>query len=368
MHVYLQNLNASKLDDEVDVDQETSMHAQEIKNEHDEFTYEVNRMRNSLNALTLKHFMFEHVDKNENERVSMEHKEIAMLGNSPDEKKQKEVTIAPIEIEVKKIVEKPSAPRVRFEEPKLFMKEPSRESDEIANINNELPWQKKHQYRTVTPFLKKSKEEDFQPFGPAFRPIETSRSTEDLSLEIVKPVPIFASKSYQELPNEVQFKSFDSFQTKSSDDLLFSNIDGTPKPESKRHKLMRFRSTSNSNLHRLSDQTVYENFRFEKEVPLSADSFMRKKAPQPLPRSMDDLSDGSSKKRNSRSIIYVLDKERDEFVLENAGMENNIFDEVYEDVLLRNNVTRDTDSSLFYSLVESREDCEFEICFPDSSW
>lgn len=388
--------------------------------EHDEFQVEVNRMRNSLNALTLKHFMFENLTRKDDEEVSMERKELVASKYPMEINKigsdtivKKEIPVAPITIKeqvvekpivtrvhfdekpkakarisaeivskeyfpsvgksqisshttVRKDVkfiatkelkeEKPIAPRVHFEEkPKLLFKEPSRESDEVANINNELPWQKKHQYRTVTPYFKPEKENNraADEVGLAFRPIDTSRSTEDLSLEILKPVPIFASKSYQELSKEVHFKPFDSFQTKSSDDLLFNNIDGLRKPESKRHKLLRIRSTSNSNL--------YENLNYGRaEVPLSADSFMRKKAPLPMPRSMDDLSDRSSK-RNSRTIVYVLDKEKDEFVLESPQMAENMFDEVYEDVLLRNNVTRDTDSTLFYSLVESREDCECKI-------
>lgn len=410
--------------DDIEVDQETSMLGQGKNKGHDEFQVEVNRMRNSLNALTLKHFMFENMTRKDDEEVSMERKELVASEYPMEIKKigsdtivKKEVPVAPITIReqvvekpiitrvhfeekpkakarisaeivskeyfpaveksqisskisshttVRKDVtfietkeqkeEKPIAPRVHFEEKtKLLFKEPSRESDEVANINNELPWQKKHQYRTVTPYFKPDTENNraIEEVGLAFRPIDTSRSTEDLSLEILKPVPIFASKSYQELSKEVHFKPFDSFQTKSSDDLLFNNIDGLRKPESKRHKLLRIRSTSNSNL--------YENLNYGRaEVPLSADSFMRTKAPLPMPRSMDDLSE-SNNKRHSRTIVYVLDKERDEFVLEGPQMAENMFDEVYEDVLLRNNVTRDTDSTLFYSLVESREDCECKI-------
>lgn len=259
--------------------------------------------------------------------------------------------------------EKPKVIRVHFaEEPKakqqLLVKEPSRDSDEVASINNELPWHKKHEYRTVTPFFKpqnkiKALSSEDIPVNIAFRPIETSRSTEDVT--ILKPVPIFASKSYQELPTSWEFKSFDQFQTKSSDDLLLDNIDGVRKPESKRHKLLRIRSTSTSNtsLNRLSDQLVYENFHYNiPEVPMSADNVQRRKAPQPLPRIVDE-SNGI--KRHSKTIVYVLDKQRDEFVLEITNDE----DEIYEDVLLRNNVDRNSDSSLFNSLIDSRDDCKF---------
>lgn len=260
---------------------------------------------------------------------------------------------------------KPKATRVHFAEAKLMVKEPSRDSDEVAKINNEseMPWQKKHHYRTVTPFFKpqnktKAISSENIAVDLSFRPIETSRSTEDITKAVLKPVPVFASKSYQELPRSYEFKPFDEFQTKSSDDLLMDNIDGVRKPESKRHKLLRIRSTSNNSLNRYSDQLVYENFHYEfPEIPMSADNVkMRKKAPQPLPRSSDDLS-----KRHSKTVVYVLDKERDEFVLESPlkVTEQNLFDEVYEDVLLRNNVTRDSDSTMFYSLVDSRDDRKF---------
>jgi hypothetical protein len=58
--------------------------------------------------------------------------------------------------------------------------------------------------------------------------------------------------------------------------------------------------------------------------------------------------------------VCVLYKERDEFVIESPPMEPNIFNQAYENVLLRNNVTRDSDATFFYSLVDSREVCEFK--------
>lgn len=258
--------------------------------------------------------------------------------------------------------DKPKVVHVHFAEtPKVEQKirfnEPSRDSDEVAKINSEMPWQKKHEYRTVTPFFKpqnktKTRSNDDIPVDVAFRPIETSRSTEDVN--IIKPVPIFASKSYQELPTSWEFKPFNDYQTRSSDDLLLGNIDGVRKPESKRHKLMRIRSTSNSNnsLNRLSDQLVYQNFHYDiPEVSASSENIMRKKAPQPLPRIVDESRDN---KRQSKTIVYVLDKERDEFVLEKNE------EEIYEDVLLHNNVDRYSDLTLFNSLVDSRDDCKFK--------
>lgn len=389
----------------------------------DEFQIEVNRMRNSLNALTLKHFMFESTsrDLGEDEDIVVEQKElggsfevpykrslskhrkdasrthskqidtndiVAALTASQEkisevkfEDKPKivgvkqfrpfnEEVVAPMEefVAVKTKTYSPRAikpyvatfneldvdKQVQFVEekkskPRLMFQEPSRASDEVATINNELPWQKKNEYRTVTPYFKapvKAKAASQEEI--AFRPIETSRSTEDVNKEVLKPVPIFASKSYQELPTSWEYKSFDNFKAKSSENLL-DNIDGIRKPESKRHKLMRIRSTSNNSLNRLSDQVVYENFHYDiKEEPAAAESVMRRKPPLALPRNIDETS-----KRDSKTLVYVLDKKRDEFILENKNEED-----VYEDVLLRNNVDRNSDAALFNSLFDSREDCK----------
>lgn len=408
------------------------MPAQSRNRGPDEFQVEINRMRNSLTALTLKHFMFESAsgDLGEDEEIVAERKElpapaevsfkrilskhrkdasrthskhidtndiVAALTVSQekinevqfvDEPKivgvkqhspfkdiefnfEKEELVAIKKIKMKSYVPKTIKPfvatfkeldddkHVRFIEekkskPRLMFQEPSRDSDEVATevatINNELPWQKKQEYRTVTPYFKtpaKSKATSHEDI--AFRPIETSRSTEDVNKEVLKPVPIFASKSYQELPTSWEYKSFDNFKAKSSEDLLLDNIDGHRKPESKRHKLMRIRSTSNNSVYRLSDQVVYENFHYDiTEEPTAAESVMRRKPPLALPRNIDENS-----KRDSKTLVYVLDKKRDEFVLENPNEED-----VYEDVLLRNNVDRHSDSTLFNSLFDSREDCK----------
>lgn len=234
-------------------------------------------------------------------------------------------------------------------------KEPSRDSNEVASINNELPWHKKHEYRTVTPFFKaknKTKALSNENVSKlvAFRPIETSLSTEDVQKEIVKPVPVFASSiSYQELPTR-KHDTFDEFRTKSIDDLLLDNIDGCRKPESKRHRLLRMRSTSSTSLNRLSDQLVYENFNYDVNNPPASSAQLRnKRLPLPLPRASNENL------RQSKTIVYVLDKYRDEFVLEGAiNDERN-----YEDVLLRNNVDRHSDSTLFSSLVDSNLNCKF---------
>lgn len=247
--------------------------------------------------------------------------------------------------------------------PPMLFKQPSRDSDEVAGITEELPWHKKHQYRTVTPFFKKpnkSASHDDLSEGIVFRPIESSRSTEDVNKAILKPVPVFASKSFQEIPAPRSFKPFNHFQTKSSDDLLFDNIDGVRKPESKRHKLMRIRSTSSNTLNRLSDQLVYENFHYTipEAVSASSEDFMRKKAPRPLPRVIDGTA-----KRNSKTIVYVLDKERDEFVLEDEAA----IDDAYEEVVANNQMVQSSDR-IFDSLLDSRDDCECDFSSLESTW
>lgn len=260
------------------------------------------------------------------------------------------------------VEDKTKMPRVHFAEeaeakPKPLVKvEPSRDSNEVASIIYELPWQKKREYRTVTPFLKaknKTKALSSENVSKlvAFRPIETSLSTEDMQKEIVKPIPVFASSiSYQELPTR-KHDTFDEFRTKSIDDLLFDNIDGCRKPESKRHRLMRMRSTSSTSLNRLSDQLVYENFDYDAKNPPASSEQLRnnKRLPMPLPRIQNENL------RHSKTIVYVLDKNRDEFVLEGSRDE----EKVYEDVLMRNNVDRFSSSTLFSSLVDSNVDCKF---------
>lgn len=361
-------------------DQEISMPVQG-RTVQDEFQLEINRMRNSLNALTLKNFMFDGTARHsgEDEDVVVEEKELvkppieaqfkrSLSKHRQDSNRTRSKKIDPNDIlaaltasQEKVNEEKPKV--VHFaEEPKaksrLFFHEPSRDSDEVAKINNELPWQKKHEYRTVTPFLKppnksKTRSSENIPVNVAFRPIETSRSTEDVN--IVKPVPIFASKSHQELSTRSrEFKPLHEYQTRSSDDLLLDNIDGLRKPESKRHMLMRIRSTSNNSLNRLSDQLVYQNFQYDiPEAPTSTDNVRRKKAPQPLPRIVDE---NSVSKRDSKTIVYVLDKKRDEFILETDDDKD---DKDYDEVLLHNNVDQYSDLTLFDSLLDSREDCKF---------
>lgn len=374
-------------------EQESSMRDKDANN--DEFLLEVNRMRNSLNALTVKNFMFEKKAKNE-EIVEMEVKEVIEENPPPlpsydppivfkrtysgrnirhesnrahsgiieqedvlkalviESSKQSSAEINP---QKRKSVHFGDDEDENIEDKSKIIKNPSRESDEVATIN-ELPWHKKSEYRNVTPFLRNKNTikslNDETNISLSFRPIERNRSTEDLADQLVRPVPIFASKSYQELSvskNKTEKKSFDSFKTKSSEDLLFNDIDGARKfTESKTHKLMRIRSTSRDELinRATSDQNVYENFKFETQTSMD-NSFVSKKRPMPQPR-----TSFQEDKRTSKTIVYVLDKAKDEFVLENP----KLLEDEYENILTDNKIDKYRDSSLFSTLLSSRDDCK----------
>ncbi|XP_070506060.1 cytospin-A isoform X2 [Chironomus tepperi] len=363
--------------------QETTMQEKDGSS-NDEVQLEINRMRNSLNALTLKNFMFDVKNESEEEIMRMEVKEIAVteesalpplrqstskhrqvsnrthsgLFNQDDilmamMDSQEEINEAEHSVKHK--------PKVKFSEqdetdslPKA-LKDSSRESDEVATIN-ELPWQKKHRaHKTVTPYFKpKNKIKALSnenvsevPKPIEFQPIEINMSSENIPKQLVRPVPLFSSKSYQELPTK--FEPFDNFRTKSSDDLLLDDIDGIRKiTESKTHKLLRMRSCSNNSLDR-SSEIIYENFNYE--VPLAADQVMMrtKKKPMPQPRLSPDVNE--LKKRTSKTIVYVLDKDKDEFVLQPSDI-----DDAYENVLVQNDVDAYRDSDFFNSLLSSRDD------------
>lgn len=356
----------------------------------DEVQWEINRMRNSLNALTLKNFMFDVKNEGEEEIIRMEVKDIPSNEEQPSFRRStskhrhdtdraqsgminQDDVIKALSQEKLNETERPmrQKPKVKFagddedeidSHPKT-LKDSSRESDEVATINSDLPWQKKNRgHKSVTPYFKPTNKikalshENVSelPKSLSFKPIVSSQSIEDINQEIVRPVPLFASKSYQELV--VQHEPFDEFRTKSSDDLLLDNIDGIQKiKESKKHRLLRMRSTSNDRLDKhSSDQVVYENLNYE--APLSADNVTmrnKKKKPMPQPRLSADVNE-SKKLSSSKTIVYVLDKDRDEFVLQSP----NDLEDAYENVLAENNVDAYRDSDYFKYLLNSREDCK----------
>lgn len=380
------------------VEQETSMSVQNGKDETDDFQLEVNKMRNSLNAITMKNFMFEdEFVKVEDGDLIQRKKELEPPSEpaplpfkrnlskrrlqynrvKSDQINQDEVLEALVAASKVEPDDKPKV-RVHFakedeQKSKSFktLLESSRDSDEVASIN-QLPWNKKNEFRTVTPFLSNSNKikavstENLQEKAIdllAFRPIETSRSTEDVNNNILKPVPIFSSKSYQELSTNGNFKDSEIFQTQSIDDLLLNNIDGVRKPESKIHKLMRIRSISNTSLNRTNsrEDQIYENYSYERIPEDQFNAEKTKKAPQPLPRCTNVDENNNHRTSLSQKLVYVLNKESNEFVLEEGGTsEDGNFDEVYEDVCTRNNIDQDRDSKLFNTMLlddfKSQED------------
>lgn len=353
----------------------------------DEFQQELTKMRNSLNAITLRNFIFEETDHptkpNIIDRGSndfSQFKEIQPLEgvdtpkrrslsskHRQDARRSMSNQISPDDVikalsasqEIATDVNSENLPKAHFDgQVKVkFLLEPSRESDEVAQINEiGLPWEKKKEFRAVTtPFFQPSKKStcaDNQ--AEDFRPIKSTRSTEDVQLEVLKPIPIFASKSFQDLQDK-QFEDTELYVSRSIDDLLLDDIDGMKKhQQSKKSKLLKHRSTSNNSLNRSSwsheEGSIYENFHYEPVHNDEEDAQLRKK-PFPLPRasSQDNLVRNSITKR----LTYVLDHKLDEFVLDKEEIvktEGN-FDEMFEDVLLRNEITADSDSVLFNSLL-----------------
>uniref|UniRef100_A0A182NR66 RNA helicase n=1 Tax=Anopheles dirus TaxID=7168 RepID=A0A182NR66_9DIPT len=221
---------------------------------------------------------------------------------------------------------------------------------------------------------------EYQVNRPAFRPIAASQSSENLfhsTYALFKPIPRFASKSTQDLsstraddPYHWQHKhrhraieSFGSglFYSKSTDDLILPDIDGlTQKPATNLSKFRKFRyerSISGSSLNNLAKidrqeqgrkqhqdvsteatMTYYSksisgqreeksSIAFEsnpaqlilkapngsiQEAPGEQKSKPEVRKPQPLPR-----SDSEQNLAAQKTIVYVIDEETNQFVLEN---------------------------------------------------
>ncbi|XP_021710483.1 cytospin-A isoform X3 [Aedes aegypti] len=165
---------------------------------------------------------------------------------------------------------------------------------------------------------------------PIFRPIAISRSNENLSehsFRLVRPVPLFASKSIQDL-RAGQYKKESNleplFHSKSIDDLILPDIDGMNKTTNlskfKKFRYNRSSSTSLSNLSLKEDDPdlIYANIEFCPSVSQKCGSVANKK-PKPLPRmnSIDELNvvTDDSQTNKSRTLVYVIDKTTNEFVL-----------------------------------------------------
>ncbi len=300
----------------------------------------------------MKNLMQDETDVNNNEGIFKR----SLSDRPPDQKKNKNrhgvvLNTQPIVIEAH---EKHEHGKVRFAE-KLDLiggkpMEISRESDEVAQIND-MPWKKKQEFRTVTPFFK-AKNKDKVPLN--FHPVILTRSTEDLqpTNEILKPIPILSSKSYQDL-SEVDLrddKDLRFFQTRSIDDLLMNDIDGINKVSHSKYKMMKGRSSIGSLDH------TYENLKdFPKPAERKNSDPKASKKPLPKPR--------VESKAVTKKLTFVLDKTKDEFVLENEEVISDVeqkFDEVFEDVCAKD----DNDSSFFNCLVvDQTNDTQESKCF-----
>lgn len=291
----------------------------------DEFQIAIAKMRSSLNAITMRNFVM-----SEEDLCALDTKEFK---RSLSEKDPPKVigTINKTE-EVKPM-------KVRFQTVETSS---SRESDEVASINkSNLPWNKNLEFRNVTPYFKQRNKEKIlklesypkQNFG--FHPVNLTRSTEDLNLEnkLLRPVPILASTSYQDLSDpKLMEESF--LEVKSIDDLLLKDIDGIGRQ-------VKMKNISISGMNRSHD---YENLKF-------ANQPLRK--PLPKPRSFESIN-SPSKVLQNKKLTYILDPSKDEFILENEDfLTSEIdlrFNQVFEDSF-SSDETAEKDSNFFNSLV-----------------
>lgn len=150
-----------------------------------------------------------------------------------------------------------------------------------------------------------------------FKPIKTSRSTENLTTILVKPIPLYPqslSKSSQDLStdSELSFRPLAAI-SKSSDDILLPDIDGIRKITSKYKK---YRTKSDERLHQMDDD-LYANLPIGSFSKQSIKPVEGHRKPHPLPRSTEG-------QRTSKTIVYVLDKEKDHFVLEDPTIDDKL--------------------------------------------
>ncbi|XP_065089782.1 cytospin-A-like isoform X2 [Ochlerotatus camptorhynchus] len=236
-----------------------------------------------------------------------------------------------------------------------ILKDGNRYSYEIEEINNPT---RNHKFREVTPALIGEQMHNFSSSNsssetvetleddspePIFRPIAISRSNENLtqhSFRLVRPVPLFASKSIQDLRTDRYDKqgALDPlFHSKSSDDLLLPDIDGMTKTTNlskfKKFRYNRSSSTSLSNLSLKEDdsESIYANLsEFSHTTPEKLANTASKK-PKPLPRmnSIDELNIASddNKASKTKTLVYVIDKTTNEFILADGPVQSNAAEE-----------------------------------------
>lgn len=152
-----------------------------------------------------------------------------------------------------------------------------------------------------------------------FKPIQTSRSTENLSTILVKPIPMYPqsiSKSTQDLSesNDSEFVFRPLPTSKSSDDILLPDIDGIRKISTSKYK--KHRAKSDEKLNQM-DEDLYANLPIGSFSKQSIKPVEANRKPHPLPRTNEG-------QRTSKTIVYVLDKEKDHFVLEDPTIDDKI--------------------------------------------
>lgn len=236
------------------------------------------------------------------------------------------------------VIDKKVKPGVKFE---IDETDSARSSYEVAAINA-MPWQKKHQYRQVTPAFKEPKQlqknfpqitENRLISGSNFKPIIMSNSTDNLLLssqkldqnnsQLLRPIPVFASHSIQDLRTIDSLEETRNepmlFPSKSTDDLVFHDIDGIRKSirSLTNYRKMKNRAHGSQNdLHESSNKT-------DRNLNVH---YINNKKPLPLPRTKSNefgipapaIVTASSEKPNEskNAVVYVIDKEINEFVLE----------------------------------------------------
>lgn len=156
-----------------------------------------------------------------------------------------------------------------------------------------------------------------------FKPIATSRSTENLATALVKPIPLYPqtmSKSTQDLSksNDSEFVFRPLVISKSSDDILLPDIDGIRKISTSKYKKYN-RAKSDERLNQL-DEDLYANLPIGSFAKQSIKPVDGHRKPHPLPRS----NEGQPGQRTSKTIVYVLDKEKDHFVLEDPTIDEKL--------------------------------------------
>ncbi|XP_053694684.1 cytospin-A-like isoform X2 [Sabethes cyaneus] len=295
----------------------------------DEFSNQVNLLRYQMNSFALK-------DNGHGTRSNQCMKD--MIGDIFDDNLQLENANEEILPPLPK--SKPPKLSVRFtEETKQecqLVDEPYRCSYEIEKINA-VTREMQQEFRNETPGLPKTYFEEIPSMNllyytessensspePAFRPIAVIRSNENLLLQnykVIKPVPLFASKSIQDLRlNSIETRrDVDSlFYSKSSDDLTLPDIDGMSKT-SNLSKFKKFRCNRSSS-------TSLNNLNIKDECDMSASRNILGKLqttninrkPQPMPRtnSKNDLGNIFDNTAKTKTLVYVIDKKTNEFVL-----------------------------------------------------